>query len=406
VTWYSREDAAEQAGVEPHYVLRLMDLGILARGDEGRLSSGDVRRVLMAKSLEDAGIPLEGVATAIQRGALSLEFLDSPSYERFAHLTPESFQQVSDRTGIPLELLTAVREAAGMAQPSPGDRLREDEMAIVPFIELQIAEGFRPAAIERVLRVQGDSTRRIADQEAAWWNSEVIEPAIAADGGSEGISNAELTDRIAPVMEQALLAMYHLQQGRAWTANIIEGFEELMARAGIHSRLQRLPAICFLDITGYTRLTQEWGDDQAANLATTVARLVQRSSVKRGGKTIKWLGDGVMFYFGDPGLGVRAALEMVDGLSGAGLPPAHVGLHAGPVLFQEGDYFGQTVNLSARIGEYARPGEVLVSQAVAEASDESGIRFEDVGPVDLKGVSGPVRLFQAHLERTRQDRGE
>jgi adenylate cyclase len=378
-------------------VVRLVDLGILAPEGWDRFSSGDVRRVLMAKSLEDAGIALEDVATAIQRGALSLDFLDAPSFERFAHLASESFKQVSDRTRIPLELLTSLREAAGMAPPSPDDRLRKDEMAIVPFIELQIAEGFRPAAIERVLRVQGDSTRRIADQEAAWWRSEVMDPAIVADGDSEGISNADLTARIAPVMEEAVVAMYHLQQGRAWTANIIEGFEELMAKAGIRSRLERLPAICFLDITGYTRLTQEWGDDRAADLASTVERLVQRISVQRGGKTIKWLGDGVMFYFDEPGDGVLAALEMVFELAGAELPPAHVGLHTGPVLFQEGDYFGQTVNLSARIGEYARPGEVLVSQAVAEASEGKGIEFGDIGPVELKGVSGPLHLLRANL---------
>ncbi len=379
-------------------MVRLVNLSILAPEGGERFSSGDVRRVLMAKSLEDAGIALEDVATAIQRGALSLDFLDAPSFERFAHLSAESFQQVSDRARIPLEVLTGLREAVGMAPPSPDDRLREDEMAIVPFIELQIAEGFRPAAIERVLRVQGDSTRRIADQEAAWWRSEVMGPAIVADGASEGISNADLTARIAPVMEEAVVAMYHLQQARAWTANLIEGFEELMAKAGIRSRLERLPAICFLDITGYTRLTQEWGDDRAANLASTVERLVQRISVQRGGKTIKWLGDGVMFYFDEPGDGVLAALEMVDGLAGAELPPAHVGLHTGPVLFQEGDYFGQTVNLSARIGEYARPGEVLVSQAVAEASEGKGIRFGDIGPVELKGVSGTVHPLRANLE--------
>ena len=379
-------------------MVRLVDLGILAPEGGDRFSSGDVRRVQMAKSLEDAGIALEDVVSAIQRDALSLDFLDAPGFERFAHLSAESFQQVSDRARIPLELLTGLREAVGMAPPSPDDRLREDEIAIVPFIELQIAEGFRPAAIERVLRVQGDSTRRIADPEAAWWRSEVMEPAIAADRASEGISNADLTARIAPVMEEAVVAMYHLQQARAWTANIIEGFEELMAKAGIRSRLERLPAICFLDITGYTRLTQEWGDDRAANLASTVERLVQRISVQRGGKTIKWLGDGVMFYFDEPGDGVLAALEMVDGLARAELPPAHVGLHTGPVLFQEGDYFGQTVNLSARIGEYAGPGEVLVSQAVAEASEGKGIRFGDIGPVELKGVSGPVHLLHANLE--------
>ena len=73
-----------------------------------------------------------------------------------------------------------------------------------------------------------------------------------------------------------------------------------MAKAGIHSRLERPPAICFLDITGYTRFTQELGDAASAELAATLARLVQRSSVQHGGKPIKWLGDGVMFYFPTP----------------------------------------------------------------------------------------------------------
>ena len=399
VTWYSGENAAGRAGVEPSYLARLVELGILSPEEPNRFSPGDVRRVLMARSLEDAGIPLDGVGAAMQRGALSLEFFDSASYERFAALAAETFRQVSDRTGIPLELLMVVREAIGMAQPSPDDRLREDEMEIVPFIELQLSEGFRPAAIERLLRVQGEGTRRITEQEAAWWTSEVIEPAMAAGKSTEEIGNADFADRIAPLGEQALLAMYHAQQARAWTSNIIDGFEVVMERLGIHGRLERLPAICFLDITGYTRLTQERGDDAAADMATTVARLVQRSSVQHGGKPIKWLGDGVMFYFADPASGVRAALEMVDGLAAAGLPPAHVGLHAGPVLFQEGDYFGQTVNLSARIADFARQGEVLVSEAVADASQEEGIAFEDIGLVELKGVSGTVHLLRAHAER-------
>ncbi len=373
-----------------------MELGILAPEEPDRFSPGDVRRVLMARSLEDAGIALEDVAAAIRHGAVSFGFFDAAGYERFAGLAAETFQQVSDRTGIPLELLTVIREAIGMAQPSPDDRLREDELEMVPFIELQVSEGFRPAAIERLLRVQGDSARRIAEQEAAWWTSEVIEPAMAVGKGPEEIADADLTDRITPLIEQTFLAMYHANQARNWTANIIEGFEVLMAKAGIHSRLERLPAICFLDITGYTRLTQERGDDAAADLATTVARLVQRSSVQHGGKPIKWLGDGVMFYFDDPGPGVRAALEMVDALAAAGLPPAHVGLHAGPVLYQEGDYYGQTVNLSARIADYARPSEVLVTQAVADASKEEGIAFADVGQVELKGVSGAVHLLRAH----------
>jgi class 3 adenylate cyclase len=395
MTGYPRADAAQRAGVEAAYIGRLVDLGILAATEEDRFTDGDVRRVALANSFEGAGIPLEALADAVSRGALSLGFLDATAYERFSAMSSETFQQVSDRTGIPLELLTVIRESIGMAQPSPEDRLREDELRIVPFIAFQVAAGFSPTAIERLLRVEGDSTRRISEQEAAWWRSEVIDPGMARGTGADELAAAELADQVTPLAEQALLAMYHLQQARAWTGNIIDGFEQVMAQAGIHSRLERLPAICFLDITGYTRFTQELGDDAAAELASSLSRLVQRSSVQRGGKPIKWLGDGVMFYFDDPGSGVHAALEMVEALAGEGLPPAHVGLHAGPVLYQEGDYFGQTVNLSSRIADYARPGEVLVSRAVADAAGGSEIRFGDIGPVELKGMSDAMHLLRA-----------
>ena len=390
------EQAADRAGVEPAYMQRLRELGIVP-GTGSTFSDGDVRRALTTRSLENAGISVDVFADAMRSGALNLDFLDSEAYERFSGLCDETFQQVSDRTGIPVELLMLIRESIGMAQPSPDDRMREDELGVVPFLEFQIHTGFRPPAIERLMRVAGDATRRIAEQEAAWWRSEVIEPGMAAGKGVDEIGNPELSDKISPLAEHALLSIYHAQQAREWTANIIGGFEQLLAEAGIHSKLERPPAICFLDITGYTRLTQEMGDDAAAELAATVARLVQRSSVQYGGKPIKWLGDGVMFYFDHPGPGVRAALQMANEIPAAGLPPVHVGMSSGPVLFQEGDYFGQTVNLSARIADYARPGEVLVTRSVVDASDEPDIGFREIGPVDLKGVAGSTELLLAHL---------
>jgi adenylate cyclase len=92
---------------------------------------------------------------------------------------------------------------------------------------------------------------------------------------------------------------------------------------------------------------------------------------------------------------VLAALAMVDGVAHHELPPAHVGVHAGPVVFQEGDYFGRTVNLAARIADEARPGEVLVSQEVVDAAAGTSVTFTEIGPVELKGVSGPLRLHAA-----------
>jgi adenylate cyclase len=280
---YTREEVAQRAGVEASYLDRLLDVGILPPV-EGGFSDSDVRRMLLAKSLEGAGIPLDAVGAAIQQGTLSLAFLDAEAYERFSALSDQTFREASERTGIPLELVTVLRESLGMAPPDPDDRLREGELAILPFIQLQVDVGFRPASIERLLRVQGDSARRVAEQEAAWWYSEVIAPALDAGRSLDAMENAEFADRISPLMDRALLAMYHAQQARSWTANIIEGFEQVLASAGIHSRLERVPAICFLDISGYTRLTQELGDDRSAEVAGTLARLVQRSSVQHGGK--------------------------------------------------------------------------------------------------------------------------
>jgi adenylate cyclase len=81
--------------------------------------------------------------------------------------------------------------------------------------------------------------------------------------------------------------------------------------------------------------------------------------------------------------------------SAAGPPPAHVGLHAGPAIFGEGDYYGQTVNVASRIAEYARPGEVLVSQEVVDASGGAAVAFWEIGPVELKVVSAAMRLHSA-----------
>jgi class 3 adenylate cyclase len=145
---------------------------------------------------------------------------------------------------------------------------------------------------------------------------------------------------------------------------------------------------------GFTRLTEERGDDVAAEIAANLADLTQRAARARGGLPVKWLGDGVMFFFKRPGAAVQAALEMARQAPAAGLPPAHVGIHAGPIVVQDGDYFGRTVNLAARIAGQAGAGQVLVTDEVVAAGSD-GVRFETLGPVRLKGFTRPVRLHRA-----------
>jgi adenylate cyclase len=395
---FSRQEAAARAGVSLEDLGRQVEVGLLVPDETGLFTMGDVRRAGLIKSLEAAGIPLDGLATVVRQGGLNFDFMDSPTYERFAALSGMTFQDLSEKTGVPVQLLMVVREAVGSAQPTPMDLVREDELLITPFIEAQFKAGFRPAATERLLRVTGDSLRRVAETEADWWYTEVLEPRIAKGMSPNEVANDEVANQLTALGDQALLATLHALQRHTWTANIIRSVETELDKGGIRARLARPPAMCFLDITGYTRLTQERGDAAAAQLAGELARLVQRTSVQHGGRPVKWLGDGVMFYFRDPGPGVMAALEMVDGAAAAGFPPAHVGLHAGPVVFQDGDYYGQTVNVASRIAEYARPGEVVVSQAVVEATAGAAVRFTQIGPVELKGVTGVMQLHSAQRQ--------
>lgn len=398
VSDHSRHEVAQRAGLDVHYVERLVELNLLRPASEDAFSTGDVRRARWIHSLELAGVPLEGMATAVRKGALSFAFLDVAAFDRFAGHTGTTFRQLSDSTGIPITLLMTVREALGYSEPGAEDFVREDELSVVSAIELQLSKGFRPTVIERWLRVYADCFRRVAETEADWYRTEVVLPLLEG-GMTEGEMldiQADFGSQMAPLVEQALLAIYHGQQEHAWTKGAIQDVEGALEKAGLYSRFHGSPAVAFLDLTGYTRLTDQRGDETAAELAGELRALVRRSSLEYGGEAVKWLGDGVMLFFPQPSQSVLAALDMVDGAAAHSLPPARVGIHAGPVVFQEGDYFGRTVNIAARIADHARPGEVLVSQAVVDSDTRTALGFDEVGPAELKGVTGPIYLFAAH----------
>jgi adenylate cyclase len=216
---------------------------------------------------------------------LSFSFLDMPAFDRFSGLTNTTFRELSDRRSIPFELLKVVREALGFAEPRPKDYVREDELTVVQAIELQLSAGFRPVVIERWLRVCGDSLRRITETETAGHASEVVQPLLEAGLTDPEVLEAqgELGSRLAPLTEQALLAIYHGQQEHTWSKAFVDYVEGALEKAGLFSRLRRPPGVSFLDITGYSRLTEERGDEAAADLATRLGTLVRRSSHEHGG---------------------------------------------------------------------------------------------------------------------------
>lgn len=394
---YTLEVAARRAGSSPEEMRHLVELGLLGAAGDAGYTDADVRRVQIVRTLAQSGMPIEQVARLVAGGTLSLDLLDSAISRVFAAQSDTTFAELSARTGIPVETLLGLRVATGGVAAVPSDLVREDELRIVPLVEFQVEMGFEPQAIERALRVYGESLRRIAEAEAEWWRSQIQEPMLAAGGGAgELVRRAgETSPGLSDASDEAVMAIYHAQQMQVWSVNIVNGIAAALEHAGLYERTEQEPAMCFLDVTGYTQLTQERGDAAAAAIVERLNHIVQRIAVQHGGRPVKWLGDGVMLYFPQPYRAVRAALEMVAELGVAGLPPAHVGLDSGPIIVQQGDYYGQTVNLAARIGEYARPGEVLVTREVADAADGPDVRFERIGAVELKGVSGPVDLSVA-----------
>jgi len=397
----SASGLADLAGVTEAEVQRLVDLGILvARDSAGPFLETDVQKVRLATACERAGLPMAGIAAAIRGGRLSFAFLEAAPYRRWAVRSARTYRRVSQETGVPLELLASALEAIGFARMAPDELIREDELEVVPLLQLGLSTGVLDQVWStRLGRGYAEGLRLIARVEKEVWQARFMAPLLAS--GADQQTAMELAAQrgidlnLTPLIDRALMAAYRRQQELAWIEQLVEDIEAALDATGVLGRPGRVPAMCFLDLVGYTRLTEEHGDQVAAELAETLAVLVDRSSREHGGVPVKWLGDGVMIHFRDPAGAVLAALQMVEEFPEAGLPPAHVGVAAGPVVVQGGDYFGRTVNLAARIAAHASAGRVLVSERVAERASPKGVTFVELGRVRLEGIAHPVRVLEA-----------
>ncbi|MDP8957059.1 MAG: hypothetical protein M3N24_08895 [Actinomycetota bacterium] len=394
----SAEEVAFRSGVTTDFVNRLVEVGILAPGGGDRpFTRGDINRTRLAHACEDAGLPLEEIARAVREGKLSFGFLDLPHYE-WSTLAPKTGRDIANETGLSMEFLQALRQAQGFARPPPDEPMREDEISLLPVLQRALEASVADEAdVIRILRVYSDALRRIAEAEVHLFHSNVELRALQSGMTERQLIEVAsvLSAEFIPLIDQTILTLYRRQRERAWIDDLVGHIERAVEEAGYQRPLVRPPAMCFLDLAGYTRLTEELGDRAAADLAAQLVAFVERESLERGGQPVKWLGDGVMFYFKEPRAAVDAALEMVATSPHVGLPPSHAGVAAGPVIFQDGDYFGRTVNMASRIAARADPGQVLVSEDVVDAVEGDGIRFEEFGPVELKGLLKPVSLFEA-----------
>jgi adenylate cyclase len=389
------------SGAAPKFIRRLVGLGIVpGRSGERPFVLGDIHRVRLAQAFERSGISLEAIGTAVASGQLSFGFVDQ-MFIYHAPLTGKTFREIAEDLDLPLETLTRLYAMWGLPRPAPDDVVREDDAPI--FSEWKAV--FPPEVLnERLLtqgaRLFGEATDRLADWGMALYYAYIEAPMLAA-----GMSAQETMDAASafaqvgiPVLERQLLWLLRRKLEHNAFQHIVEHVENAVEAAGAPPPMPtRPPAICFVDLSGYTALTEEIGDQAAAERAGTLGALLQEVAHTHGGRVVKLLGDGAMLQFPDPSQAVRCGLEMVDQVAAAGLPPARVGIASGPVVFQDGDCYGRVVNLAARVTDRARPRQVLATPEVVTVTPREHARFQTLGPAELKGIASAVELSVALL---------
>ncbi len=159
--------------------------------------------------------------------------------------------------------------------------------------------------------------------------------------------------------------------------------------------------VVFTDIVGFTEYTALRGDEEALAMLALQERLV-REALPEDARVVKELGDGLLLWFPDACEALRASLLLQERFERecdeSGLPLwVRMGLHSGRQTRRGEDLVGHDVNVAARVVDVAGPGEVLVSEAtLAQIEDKlPEITFNELGPVMMKGIPAPVRLYRA-----------
>jgi adenylate cyclase len=393
----SERDIAKSAGTTVEQVHRLVELGIL-RPQDGSFSDRDISRVRVAEALDHEGISIELLGKAIEEGWISFDWVNGLMPLPVA-LTEKTYEEAADEFGFSRETIERLYTLWGLAAPPRDALIRADDEAILRVgASVFDALGRDEALLAAATRYFGENLRRIAESQVEFFKSSVLEPALSSGGVSREV--IETASEVADVLRPAAVELVRWLHARHFETYVVQTLvmviETAMEASGYNlARPSSPPAIAFLDLSGYTRLTEESGDQAAAELAGKLAELVAHASIAHGGRAVKYLGDGVMFHFADPGKAAPCGLDLVEQASKLALPAARMGANAGPVVFRDGDYFGRTINVAARVVEYARPREVLVTDDLVHAAKDEAIVFRPLGPVSLKGLAEPVVLHVA-----------
>jgi adenylate cyclase len=388
----SSEEVAERAGVSASTLRRWVAEGLVPQAPEAGngwspLAAAHVRLV---SRLRERGHSIADIRQAVEDGRLAFGYLEdllpATQHER-------SLKEAAKLTGLEPALIRRIYSNLGFTAET-AERIGDEDLEMLQHVAEALRAGFPFAAFMQLTRVYGQALEQIADAEVRLFHLYVHEPLVR--DGLSGIEVAEQVDELAARVQplaQPLMELVHRRYLRHFVErDVIGHMEEDFSEVGIELGHLRI-AIAFADLAGFTQLTEQQGDEEAA---TVVERFVANvtHTLPDDARIVKTVGDEVMVVSTDTPALVDWALGFQSMITER--PQPRIGIHAGEVVYRDGDYFGAEVNRAARVAARAAAGEVLVTRAIVESADRYA-QFERIGEVRLKGFSEPTELLLAKL---------
>ena len=384
---------ARRTGVEPERIEMLVDLGILRPDPDGDLDEQHVATARLAFAFEASGVGLADVGSAIKRGEL-------PDVRRLLLSEPvgllgRSHADVVRELGMSPGFARRVLQALGLPDVDLEAPIRDDDAELLEVAAKAVAEGLPEETLLVTMQVFAEHLDRMAEHQRTLFRRDIQDRLLAT-----GMPRAKVLEASAAIRERLVSLGYrasHLIHRRLLERqqfeNTTEQLEMLLHEIGIRRRPDPEPsAIVFVDLSGFTALTEAEGDERAVERSSGFAELVRTATSVHRGSVIKLLGDGAMLRFERVRDAPVAASAIATGAADRGLPPARAGIATGPLIRRDGDYFGHTVNLAARICDAADAGTVTATLDVAGLTPD--LRWIPLGRTFLKGVPDPVELVR------------
>jgi adenylate cyclase len=381
---------ARDVGTTPATLRRWVDRGLIPQY-EGAWTAPAAAHARLVARMRERGHSLDEIRRAVESGRLAFAYLQElfPSLE-----TTHTLGQASFDTGLEPDLIVTIFTTMGLPAAA-ADRISENDMELLRYAAAALAAGLPLVAFLQLVRVYGQALAQIADAEVRLFHMYVHEPLMRS--GVPGVQMAEEMQGLAaevlplasPMMDnvhQRLLAHFVDQDVIGHMEADLDQHERLDLG---HLRV----AIAFADLAGYTRMTEELGDEHAVGVVERFVAEVEHT-LPDDARIIKTIGDEVMVVSSDPGALVDWAVGFQELHDTRPLP--RIGVHYGEVLYRDGDYYGREVNQAARVSARAGGGEVLVTRPIVDAAG-SHLQFEHIGEVRLKGFSAPTELFLARV---------